>query len=69
MLQELAAHSLTTNTAIISKRVKGDSGKWSIWAVEISRNVPPQIDGAIQRAPDWNGPEFWFTSIREKYAL
>ena len=32
MLQELAVHSLTTNTAIISKHMEGDSANWSIWA-------------------------------------
>ena len=68
-LQELASHSLTTNTAIISKRMKGDSSGWSILAGEISRNVFPQIDGEIQRAPDWGDPESWLTNIREKSAL
>ena len=33
ILQEMAAHSLTTNTAIVSKHTKGVSGKWSIWRV------------------------------------
>ena len=50
-LQELAAHSLTTSTAIISKHTKGDSGKWSIWAGELSRNVSPQIDGENDGPP------------------
>ena len=69
MLQELAVHSLTTNTAIISKRLKGDSGNRSIWAGEISRNVPPQIDGDKQRVPDCEDPKFWLANISEKSAM
>ena len=68
-LQELAVRSLTTNTAIISKHMKGDSGKWSIWAGELSRNVSTQVDGGIQRAPDWEDPKFWFTNLKGKYAM
>ena len=30
MLQEMAVRCLTTNTAIVSKHMKGGSGKWSI---------------------------------------
>ena len=69
MLQEQADHSLRTNTAIVSRHMKGDSGKWSIWAGELSRNVSTQINGAIQRVPDWEGPKFWFTNIKGKYAM
>ena len=68
MLQKLAVHSLTTNTTIVSKHLKGGSAKWSSKADEISRNVPPQINGATQRAPDWEDPEFWFANIRGKSA-
>ena len=68
-LQELEVHSLTTNTAIISKHMAGDSAKWPIWAGKLSRNVYPQIFGEIQRAPDWEGPKFWLTNIREKSAF
>ena len=68
MLQELEVRSLTTNTAIISKRLNGDSAQWSIWEGGISRNVSSQIDGAKQRAPDWEGPKFWLTNIRKKSA-
>ena len=66
MLRELAVHSLATNTAIVSKDLKGGSGKWSIKADQISRNVSPQINGSIQRAPDWEDPEFWFANTRVK---
>ena len=41
MLPELAVHSLKTNTAIISKHMKGDSRKWSIRAGKLSSNVSP----------------------------
>ena len=68
-LQEFAAHSLTDNTTIISKRTKGDSRKWSIWLVGVSGNVYTQIDGVAQRAPDWGDREFWFTNIRSKSAV
>ena len=67
MLQELAAHSLTTDATIVSKRMEGDSGKWSIWGDEISRNECYQIDGAKQRGPDWEGPKFWLANIRGKW--
>ena len=69
MLRELAARSLTTNTAIISKHMKGGSGKWSIWAGKLSRNVSPQIDGAKQRATDCEDSKLWFTNIRDKSAI
>ena len=69
MLQEFEVHSLTKNTAIISKRMEGDPAKWSIWAGKLSRNVYPQIDGSIQRAPDWEDPEFRLTNIRDKSAM
>ena len=68
MLQELAAHSLTANTAIVSKHMKGDSGKWPSWADKISRNSYIPIDGAKQRAPDWEGPKFRHADISEKSA-
>ena len=68
MLQELAAHSLTTNTKIVSKQMKGDSRKWPIWAGEISRNSFRQIDGDKQGAPCWEDPKFRLTNIREKSA-
>ena len=69
MLQELTAHSLTTNTAIASKQMKGGSGKWSIWAGKLSRNVSTQVNGAIQRIPDWEDPKFWLTNLKGKYAM
>ena len=69
MLQELAAHSLTTNTAIVSKHQKGDSGEWSIWADTLSGNVSTQFNGATQRAPEWERPNFWLTNIRNKSAM
>ena len=68
MLQEVAVHNLTTNTAVVSKYMRCDSGKWSIWADKLSRNVSPQIDGSKQRAPDWEGQKFWFAKIRDKSA-
>ena len=69
MLQELAAHSLTNNIAVISKHQKGDSEEWSIWAGKISRNIHMQSDNALQRAPDWEHPNFWLTNIREKSVM
>ena len=66
MLQEIAIHSLTNNTTIISNRKKGDSGEWSIFADKVSRNIPLKIDNVLQRTPDWEGPSFWLTNIREK---
>ena len=45
MLRELAPHSLTNNTTIVSKHTKGDSGKLDIWADKISRNSYIPIDG------------------------
>ena len=69
MLQELAVHILTTNTTIASKQMKGGSGKRSIWAGELSRNVSTQVNGEIQRAPGWEGPKFWFTNIKDKSAM
>ena len=36
---------------------------------EISRNVFPQINGEIQRVPEWGGPKFWFTNIEDKSAM
>ena len=68
-LQELAAHSLTTNTAIISKRRKVDSGEWSIWDDKVSRNIPTQVDKALQRVPELEHPNFWLTKIRGKSAM
>ena len=68
-LQELEVHSLTTNTTIASKHIKGDSMTRSIWAGMLSRNVSTQVNGAIQRAPDWDGPKFWFTNIKDKSAM
>ena len=68
-LQELAAHSLTTNTAIVSKRMKGDSAKRSIWADKLSRNGSTQVNWAIQRAPDWEDPNFRFTNVKGKSAM
>ena len=69
MLQELAVRSLTTNTAIISKRQKGNSGERSIRADKLSRNVSTQRNGAIQRVPEWECPNFWFANIRNKSAV
>ena len=69
MLQELAAHSLTTNTAIISKRQKGDSGEWPIWAGEVSRDISTQCDKVLQRGPEWEQPNFWLTNIRGKSVM
>ena len=69
MLQELAAHSLTTNTAIISKHMKGDSWKRSICAGKLSRNASPQTDGSKQRVADWGDSKFWRTNIRDKSAM
>ena len=69
MLQELAPHSLTTNIAIISKRKKGNSGEWSIWADKLIRNVSTQSNGEVRRAPEWECPNFWFANIRNKYAV
>ena len=66
MLQEIAIHSLTNNTTIISNHKKGDSGEWSIFADKVSRNIPLKIDNVLQRTPDWEGPSFWLTNIREK---
>ena len=66
MLQEIAAHSLTNNIAIISEHQKGDSGEWSILADKVSRNIPIKIDNVLQRTPNWEGPKFWLTNIREK---
>ena len=68
MLQELAPRSLTANTTIVSKHMEGDSGELSTWAGKITRNSLCQIDGAKQRAPDWEDPKFWLTNIREKSA-
>ena len=62
----IGPHRLTTNTAIISKRMKGGSGKWSILAGKISRNVSPQIDRDMQRAPYWEDPKFRLANIRGK---
>ena len=69
MLQELAAHSLTTNTTIVSKHQKGDSGEWSIWAGKLSRNVSTQFNGATQRSPDWERQNFRLTNIGNKSAM
>ena len=66
MLQEIAIRSLTNNTTIISNRQKGDSGKWSIFADKVSRNIPVKIDNVLKRTPDWEEPSFWLTNIREK---
>ena len=66
MLQELAAHILTTNTANVFKRTIGDSGKRSIWSWKLSRNVSNQVNGEIQRAPDWEGPKFCFTHLKRQ---
>ena len=66
MLQELAAHRLTTNTTIVSKRQKGDSGERSIWADKLSRNVATQFNGATQRIPEWERPNFRLTNIGNK---
>ena len=35
----------------------------------VSRNVSPQIDGAKQRAPDWEDPKFWHTNISKKSSV
>ena len=56
MLQELAAHNLTTNIAIISKRQKGNSGEWSILADKLSRNVSTHSNGTVRRVPEWECP-------------
>ena len=69
MLKEMAAHSLTNNTIIVSKHMKGASGKWSIWAYKISSNPYIPIDGGKQRAPDWEGPKFWHTDISENSSV
>ena len=69
MLQELSAHSLTTNTAIISKHLKGNSGEWPIRADKLSRNVSTQCNGAIQRITEWECPNFWFANIRTESAV
>ena len=69
MLQELAAHSLTTNIAIISKRQKWNSGEWSIWADKLSRTVSTKCNGAVQRAPEWGCLNYWFANIRCKYVV
>ena len=65
-LQELAFRILTTNTTIISKRQKGDSGERSLWADKLSRNLSTQFKGATQRAPEWGRPNSRLTNIREK---
>ena len=69
MLQELAFRSLATNTTIVSKRLKGESWKWSIKAGGRSRNVSPQINGSTQRAPDWGDQKFGIDNIREMSAM
>ena len=56
MLQELAVHSPATNTDIVSKRTKGDSGKWSIWAVKLIRNVSTQVSWKYKECPIGGGP-------------
>ena len=66
ILQEIAAHSLTNNTTVISKHQKGDSGEWSILADKVSRNIPLKIDNVLRRTPNWEEPTFWLTNIREK---
>ena len=65
----MAAHSRTNNNTIVSKHMKGDPAKWSIWEDKISRNSVRQIDGGKQRFPDWEGPMFRITNIREKSAV
>ena len=69
MLQELAVHSLTTNTAIVSKHTKGDSGKRSIWADKLSRNVYTQVNRTMRRAPGWEDPNFWFANLKDISAM
>ena len=69
MLQEIDVHSLATNTAIVSKHMKFGSAKLSIWVGKLSRNVSTQVNGAIQMAPDWEGPKLWFTNIKDKSAM
>ena len=66
VLQELAAHSLATNTAIASNRMKGDSGKRPILAGELSRDVSTHVNGEIYRVPDWEGPKFWLANLKGK---
>ena len=66
MLQEIAARSLTNNIEIISEHQKGDSGERSIFADKVSRNVPIKTDNVLQRAPNWEGPKFWLTNLRDK---
>ena len=53
ILQEIAARSMTNNTTIISKRQKGDSGEWSIFADKVSRNIPLEIDNVPRMTPMW----------------
>ena len=57
VLQELEIHSLTTNTAIISKHMKGDSGKWSILAGKLRRNVSPTIQWGDKKGHRVGRPE------------
>ena len=65
MFRELAAHSLTANTTIVSKHMKGDSGKLTIWADKISRNSYTPIDGGA-KGPGLGRPNFRHTNIRGK---
>ena len=69
MLQELAVHSLATNTTIVSKHTKGDSGKRSIWADKLSRNVYTQVNRTMRRAPGWEDPNFWFANLKDISAM
>ena len=48
MLQEIAARSLTNNITITSDRKKGDSGKWSILADKVSRNISFEMNGILK---------------------
>ena len=66
MLQELAAHSLTSNITIASKHIKGGAGDWSILEDKISRYYYKPINGDTQRVPDCKNPKFRYANIWEK---
>ena len=62
-------HSLTNNVAIISKRSKWESGKWSISADNVSRHSYQPIKGEEEKARQLDDPSLWYANIRGRSTL